>query len=539
MKQNLIIAGGVALLVIIGAGGVFIFTLKNEPTQIACTQEAKLCPDGSAVGRTGPNCEFAKCPEDAPPVDENKSSFILEARIEKSVSALGVTLTPQNIVEDSRCATDVVCVWAGTVRLRVLLKSGLGETLQIFKLGEPITTEAEEITLTEVKPAPLAKTTIAPQDYRFTFIVKKRETSRVLGAAQVLPLVTPPPSSIKDPAGQLVHHVLNIKAAPSVKALAFSPDGHELWATMLLNTQHSVSVYNAETGKKTADIDLGSAGGVEILFSRSGTRAYVSQMETAKVFEIDVASKKILHEIHTKSSWTKVLELSPDGTTLYASNWLGNSVTEINLQDWNVKRTIKTVATPRGLYATGDGKYLYVAGFDKGEIQKIDLATGIGTIVYKSGGAMRHMVADEDRGVLYISDMAKNVIWQLELTDDSVKKFVSTDNLPNTIALSPDKKILYVSNRGKNFSADNYYVPGPEWGTVLLFDTSNEKMLDAIVGGNQPTALAVSPNGTRMAFSDFLDARIEVFDMPTYEVLASADGGRSAIYKKEIKKEAY
>ena len=28
----------------------------------ACTQEAKLCPDGSAVGRTGPNCEFAQCP---------------------------------------------------------------------------------------------------------------------------------------------------------------------------------------------------------------------------------------------------------------------------------------------------------------------------------------------------------------------------------------------------------------------------------------------------------------------------------------------
>lgn len=29
---------------------------------IACTMEAKLCPDGSAVGRTGPLCEFSKCP---------------------------------------------------------------------------------------------------------------------------------------------------------------------------------------------------------------------------------------------------------------------------------------------------------------------------------------------------------------------------------------------------------------------------------------------------------------------------------------------
>lgn len=29
----------------------------------ACTEEAKVCPDGSAVGRTGPNCEFAPCPK--------------------------------------------------------------------------------------------------------------------------------------------------------------------------------------------------------------------------------------------------------------------------------------------------------------------------------------------------------------------------------------------------------------------------------------------------------------------------------------------
>ncbi len=36
---------------------------KNTNSPVACTQEAKLCPDGSAVGRTGKNCEFAPCPK--------------------------------------------------------------------------------------------------------------------------------------------------------------------------------------------------------------------------------------------------------------------------------------------------------------------------------------------------------------------------------------------------------------------------------------------------------------------------------------------
>ncbi len=30
--------------------------------QVYCTQDAKMCPDGSYVGRTGPKCEFSPCP---------------------------------------------------------------------------------------------------------------------------------------------------------------------------------------------------------------------------------------------------------------------------------------------------------------------------------------------------------------------------------------------------------------------------------------------------------------------------------------------
>lgn len=32
-----------------------------QDNKILCTQDAMLCPDGSYVGRTGPNCEFV-CP---------------------------------------------------------------------------------------------------------------------------------------------------------------------------------------------------------------------------------------------------------------------------------------------------------------------------------------------------------------------------------------------------------------------------------------------------------------------------------------------
>lgn len=39
---------------------------SSTPLPIACTMEAKICPDGSSVGRAGPKCEFAPCPSPKP-----------------------------------------------------------------------------------------------------------------------------------------------------------------------------------------------------------------------------------------------------------------------------------------------------------------------------------------------------------------------------------------------------------------------------------------------------------------------------------------
>ena len=46
-----------------------------EELAAACTRELKICPDGTGVGRTGPNCEFAPCPgegEQDPPEPEDE-----------------------------------------------------------------------------------------------------------------------------------------------------------------------------------------------------------------------------------------------------------------------------------------------------------------------------------------------------------------------------------------------------------------------------------------------------------------------------------
>lgn len=51
----------IVFVLLIVAGFLVWPKLSQAPVETLCTMDAKLCPDGSYVGRTGPNCEFASC----------------------------------------------------------------------------------------------------------------------------------------------------------------------------------------------------------------------------------------------------------------------------------------------------------------------------------------------------------------------------------------------------------------------------------------------------------------------------------------------
>ncbi|MEK7612282.1 MAG: hypothetical protein AAB407_02995 [Patescibacteria group bacterium] len=59
-KNILIIA--LVIVALLGAG-YYLYTTQDVG-QVACTMEARECPDGSFVGRGGPKCEFAACPNE-------------------------------------------------------------------------------------------------------------------------------------------------------------------------------------------------------------------------------------------------------------------------------------------------------------------------------------------------------------------------------------------------------------------------------------------------------------------------------------------
>lgn len=58
------VIGAIVLVLLLGGAGYYYAYVQNAPSGggVACTLEAKLCPDGSYVGRVPPSCNFSPCP---------------------------------------------------------------------------------------------------------------------------------------------------------------------------------------------------------------------------------------------------------------------------------------------------------------------------------------------------------------------------------------------------------------------------------------------------------------------------------------------
>ena len=69
-QKNVFILVAIVATLVVGAGiyqqwsNLAESSTGNEEKQTVCPTDAKLCEDGSSVGRIGPDCEFAKCPNE-------------------------------------------------------------------------------------------------------------------------------------------------------------------------------------------------------------------------------------------------------------------------------------------------------------------------------------------------------------------------------------------------------------------------------------------------------------------------------------------
>jgi hypothetical protein len=79
-----------------------------------------------------------------------------------------VNLTPIYVDEDSRCPTGVQCIWAGRVRVKVLVEPAGADHAVIATLGQPLGVDGGTLLIEQVTPQRTSTAQIPPSHYAFT-----------------------------------------------------------------------------------------------------------------------------------------------------------------------------------------------------------------------------------------------------------------------------------------------------------------------------------------------------------------------------------
>src|SRR4051794_16777070 len=150
------------------------------------------------------------------------------------------------------------------------------------------------------------------------------------------------------------------------KGVSLSPDGKHAYVTNFGQSNgKNIEVFDATTLAHEATIDV-PGNVVETVLSSDGSTIYASNFLRNSVQFIDVKSRKVTREVLT-GEHPKILVLSPDGRSLFAANWSGASITEIDIASGKVLRTLPAGLHPRGMAIARAGS-LFAANFDGASI---------------------------------------------------------------------------------------------------------------------------------------------------------------------------
>lgn len=234
------------------------------------------------------------------------------------------------------------------------------------------------------------------------------------------------------------------------KGAFLSPDGKHVYVTNFgQENQRNISVYDGVTLAPEGTIDV-PGNVVEAAVSPDGGTLYVSNFRRSSVMFINTVTKQVEHEIKT-GTHPKTLALSPDGTQLFAANWASNDVTQIDVKAALVTRTLRVGRQPRGIVVSKTG-VLYVANFYDDSVDVFEgpnLETKRRMPVCK---CPRHLALSPDQGTLYIACLTASELAAVDVGTGQVSHRVPVGRAPKTLAVSADGNFVYTADFGTSHS---------------------------------------------------------------------------------------
>lgn len=124
---------GILTIILVGIGGLVYRNAVEHPMRpIACPLDALVCPDGTAVARTGPTCTFPACPPPNVSLADVGIAFavpagFVEAEFPDAASVAAYALLPTaSSTDDARIVIRRYAIAASSTPLATIRETAIG-----------------------------------------------------------------------------------------------------------------------------------------------------------------------------------------------------------------------------------------------------------------------------------------------------------------------------------------------------------------------------------------------------------------------------
>ena len=193
--------------------------------------------------------------------------------------------------------------------------------------------------------------------------------------------------------------------------------------------------------------------------------------------------------------------ISADGRRMFVANEDAGQVTVLDIASGDVVRTIPVGGEPEGVDRTPDGRFVYVTSEADGQVFVIDAERLEVARIVDVGPRPRASAFLPDGSRAFVSAENEPAVYAIDTAAHAILKKIMLDNpalKPMGVVAAPDNRYVYVTTgRG---------------GTLLKIDAASNTVAASLSVGERPWGLAISHDGRMLVTANGPSNDISIVD---------------------------